>query len=315
MRTTVSVVIPTFNRKDDLKETLQSLSNQTSRDFEVIVADDGSTDGTEQMIKQLKVPYPIKHCWHENAGRSAARNMGIKNTEGRIILFIDDHIIVDRKLVEEHIKYHNRVKNTRICTIRGRVEYISRSYEAPKETKVIPDSKIKRPFGEQNPLIIFYTNNISVTKEALDHVGGFDEDFKEYGFQDSELGYRLRKAGYRFKHNPNAVGYIFAPQIHSKAKYIKYREAGHSAVVFYRKHPVYALFNVGVNPINTLLYLIFSLNNNWWLRRTRKKLREALTKQNKKQINKFEEQQVFFYFIAGIHEKLFNKTIKIAVDI
>ena len=74
----VSVIIPTYNRKGTLKTTLLSLSGQTFTDFEVVVADDGSTDGTHQMLKELSLPYPLKHIWQANSGRSAARNMGLE---------------------------------------------------------------------------------------------------------------------------------------------------------------------------------------------------------------------------------------------
>jgi glycosyltransferase involved in cell wall biosynthesis len=83
----VSICVPTYNRKKYLKETLESIFSQTYEDYEVIVVDDGSTDGTEDMIKQLGVP--ITYHWQENGGDAAARNRLIELSSGKYISFID----------------------------------------------------------------------------------------------------------------------------------------------------------------------------------------------------------------------------------
>jgi glycosyltransferase involved in cell wall biosynthesis/GT2 family glycosyltransferase len=308
----VSVVIPTFNRKEILRKTLLSFQNQTSKDFEIIVADDGSTDGTDEMVKSLKVPYPIKHVWQKNAGRSAARNIGVKNSIGSIILFVDDHIIVDKKLIEEHLSFHKNLRNTNVGVIRGRIEFTESSDETPKQTKYLPEDRTKKFKDEQNPLMMFHTNNISVRKDAFVKVGGFDEDFREYGFQDQELGYRLRRAGYKYKFNPNAVGYIFRVEDNYEKWCDKAVQAGRSAVLFYRKHPFFAFLKVGVNPANAFLHFIFSINNNWALRQAERKLKEAAEKGDIKSIQKRRAQIKFLYFLRGLNEaqrKIKNKTM------
>jgi glycosyltransferase involved in cell wall biosynthesis/GT2 family glycosyltransferase len=245
----VSVIIPTFNRKSTLTKTLSSLNDQTFRDFEVIVADDGSTDGTDIAVKELSLTYPVVHTWQKNAGRSAARNMGIERASGKIILFIDDHIICDKKLIAEHVKTHEKYRASGVEVVRGRVEFIDTAEQAPKETSYIQENNIKPPFYEQEPFRIFITNNISVTKRALLSVFGFDEDFKEYGLQDAEMGYRLKAAGYRFKINPNAAGYIFGVGWSFEERLKRKRQVGRSSVLFYKKHP-------------TLLVKI-NLSNHW----------------------------------------------------
>ena len=303
----ISIVIPTYNRKDILKETLLSFKNQSFKDFEIIISDDGSIDGTGEMIESLNVPYPIKYIWNENTGRSAARNRGVEKTESEIVLFVDDHIIVDKKLIEEHLNYHNKFKD--ICAIKGRVEYIKDIIEIPKETQYIPNANVKHS-EEQNPFRIFYTNNISIKKKALQKVGGFDEDFKEYGFQDQELGYRLKKSGYKFKINPNAIGYIFPVKTSFEDRCDKARQSGHSAVLFYRKHPFAGLTQLGVNPINTIIYFLLSLNNNWWLKNIKTKYEKAKTTGNEKLIEKYKSHIKHFYFLYGIHEKLFRRDQK-----
>ena len=89
---TLSVIIPTYNRKDILRESLTSLFNQTlsSEKYEIIVIDDGSIDETGDMVKELipKSPVILKYFRQENKGPASARNLGILNAQGKIILFI-----------------------------------------------------------------------------------------------------------------------------------------------------------------------------------------------------------------------------------
>ncbi|MDR1323999.1 MAG: glycosyltransferase family 2 protein [Candidatus Margulisbacteria bacterium] len=97
----ISVIIPTRDRLDCLKQTLASLQKQTFTDFEVIVSDDGSTDRTKSLAKQ-KFPFIFKLVSQPNLGRAAARNHGFSVAEGEIIVFIDDHIILDKDFLKEH---------------------------------------------------------------------------------------------------------------------------------------------------------------------------------------------------------------------
>jgi glycosyltransferase involved in cell wall biosynthesis len=87
MTPTVSVCIPTYNRRDYLRQTLESVYAQTYRDFEVVVVDDGSTDGTAEMIKNSD--YNVRYFWQANAGLAAARNKLIELATGHYITFID----------------------------------------------------------------------------------------------------------------------------------------------------------------------------------------------------------------------------------
>jgi glycosyltransferase involved in cell wall biosynthesis len=293
----VSVVIPTYNRKDILKTTLSSLVGQTFTDFEVLVADDGGSDGTGEMLKSLNLPFPIQHLWHKNAGRSAARNMGIKAAEGEIILFVDDHIILTKNFIEEHLKTHEKYKSRGVGAVRGYVEFIKDPSLAPPRPRHLSlFTKIRLFFEYQDPLR-FYTHNVSVRKEALLKIGGFDEDFKEYGFQDQECGYRITRAGYKIRFNPNAIGYIFKAVFNFEKECDKQRQAGRSAALCRKKHPKFGL-RCGANPINLFLYRILSANNNWWLRRAQEKLGKA----KGKEVIKYQDRIKLFYFVLGVQE-------------
>jgi glycosyltransferase involved in cell wall biosynthesis len=97
----VSICIPTFNRKEYLEVTLESIVNQTYKNIEIVVVDDGSTDGTEEMIKDFN--FPIRYHWQENAGDAAARNKLISLAKGEYISFIDSDDLLMPDSVERMV--------------------------------------------------------------------------------------------------------------------------------------------------------------------------------------------------------------------
>jgi glycosyltransferase involved in cell wall biosynthesis len=313
----VSIIIPTYNRYACLRKTLAALNAQTFRDFEVIVSDDGSTDQTGKLAVK-KYSYALKIIAQANAGRAAARNRGIAAAQGQIIIFIDDHIIPDKNFVAEHYKTHQRFAREGVGVVRGRVEYIQNAADAPAN----PPRLKKQPskFNENSPFVNFITNNISVTREALELTGGFDPDFTEYGFQDQELGYRISQRGIKYKVNTRAVGYIFsvytnvyqkttrsgAQSITQKQEELekrldKFRQAGRSAVLFSRKH-YWGGLQLGVNLFNVFLNAVFSLHQDWLLRIFRQKLAEVHEKNDVE------------YWVAKIRWLLFLKGIREGFD-
>ena len=87
MEPKVSICIPTFNRKDYLKQTLDSVLAQTYKDYEIILVDDGSTDSTGEMVKTYD--YPIRYYRQENKGEAASRNRLIELARGQFVTFLD----------------------------------------------------------------------------------------------------------------------------------------------------------------------------------------------------------------------------------
>jgi glycosyltransferase involved in cell wall biosynthesis len=259
IKPSISIVIPTFNRCKELQLTLQSLQKQSVKEFEVVIADDGSSDGTAK-VAQASYSFPVQYVVQPNQGRAAARNMGIAKAQADIILFIDDHIICHKDLVKYHLETH-RKSSVPLGAVRGRVDFIKQPTDAPEH---VPKKKYKYR-SVQSPFVTFITNNISVSRRALALTGGFDPDFKEYGFQDQELGYRIRQRGFRFIMAPKAVGYIFSvAELSTEKRLDKHRQAGRSAALLYRKH-FWGGLQVGVNPFNIAWYWLTSINNDWLL--------------------------------------------------
>ena len=97
----VSICIPTYNRKEYIKETLDSILAQTYKNYEIVIVDDGSTDGTADMIKSLD--YPVTYHWQENAGDAAARNKLIKLAKSEYISFIDSDDLLMPDAIERMV--------------------------------------------------------------------------------------------------------------------------------------------------------------------------------------------------------------------
>lgn len=116
----LSVIIPTFNRLKNLELTLYALGKQTSRDFEVILVDDGSTDGTGDWFKEQKFSFPTKyHYMGENQGyrQCLARNQGVRLAEKNSLgfLFLDSDVILEPDTIEKYLKHYQRNKNRVVC--------------------------------------------------------------------------------------------------------------------------------------------------------------------------------------------------------
>ncbi len=184
------------NRKGTLKLVLESLAQQSIHPdrYEVVVVDDGSTDGTEDMIASLDVPYRLVYGYQEHSALATARNHGIRLSRGRIMLYIDDDVLADFRLVEEHLRSHDRWQK---CVVNGWVNHVQEA-QIP-ERPVFTMADISTSF--------FWTSNVSVRLEDLYEAGLFDERFKEYGWEDQELGLRLMAIGLTRKTNYKAIGY------------------------------------------------------------------------------------------------------------
>src|SRR5580698_9729201 len=107
----VSVIIPTLNRADLLATTIDKIANQSlSGDrYEILVVDNGSTDHTRSVLDQKSRLYPTLRAFTQlKRGAAPTRNVGIRNAQGEIVVFIDDDIFAEPDLLEAHLKYHQQ---------------------------------------------------------------------------------------------------------------------------------------------------------------------------------------------------------------
>src|SRR6266540_964354 len=101
----LSIIIPSYNRLEQLKKVLQGLEKQTwpCNEFEVLVISDGSTDGTDDFLLTADTCLHLGAFFQPNQGAAAARNLGIAQATGEIILFLDDDVFPFPELIEEHL--------------------------------------------------------------------------------------------------------------------------------------------------------------------------------------------------------------------
>ena len=196
----VSVVIPTYNRKEMLKKCLDSLFNQTyPRDkYEIIVVNDGSTDGTEEVLKYYadNAQKVLKWFSQENKGVSAATNLGIQNSKGEIICFTGDDCIAERDWIKNLV---GSFSDSRISSIGGEVKAHGPDniIEKYSEKKGILNQKKFR-----NSII---TGSAAYRKDVLDEIGGFDTDLRNC--VDIDISMQVRLSGYELGYNPKAIVY------------------------------------------------------------------------------------------------------------
>lgn len=283
----LSVVIPTYNRKETVTLVLDSLTVQTldPSSFEVIVVDSGSQDGTRALLEGKTFPFPFKFFTQENRGRAGARNRGIQESSGEIILFTDADIIAHRSLLEEHLSLHRKARGTVQpqgrgviaqsgtpsakseatstgpelvsvvgCEIRvGSLEDLSACQKNPEPCHMLHPPQRKKLFW-----LYFLTGNASVPREVLDRIGGFDESFQGYGWEDVEMGYRLYHAGIPILYNAKAYNYHLHP-VHLSEAVKRKHLAGISAVNFYKKHQDWKVrLYLGMNPVSLALHGLLS---------------------------------------------------------
>ena len=242
----VSVIVPTHNRKEKLLTCLDALSRQSilPQEFEVIVIDDGSTDGTAQAVESLRLPFGMRYYRQECAGPASARNLGIEKAAGELVLFVGDDIYADERLLEEHLLAHAANPEPGVAIL-GRIDWPDDPKPNALMEYVCGDAAHQFAYGLISRLPVldhrfFYTSNISLKRQFLDDAAesgvGFNPRFRHAAFEDSEFAFRLAPRGLRILYAERArARHDHWMDLDSFAR--RQFRAGEMAVVFYRMHP------------------------------------------------------------------------------
>jgi GT2 family glycosyltransferase len=209
----VTVIIPTYNRAAILAVTLEAYRRQTGdhRICEILVVDDGSTDETQAVVERASEACQwVRYLRQPNRGLAAARNHGIREAIGDLLLFGDDDIIPSPQLTAEHVKWQDRYPNGN-CGVLGHVAW----WPEVRPTPFMNWSGLYGPQfsfgyfkqGQELAYEVAYFCNTSIPAVCLREGGIFSESFRTYGYEDIELSYRLAKRGYRCFYNRDAIGY------------------------------------------------------------------------------------------------------------
>tara|TARA_Y100001968_G_scaffold297784_1_gene307160 strand:+ start:3615 stop:4559 length:945 start_codon:yes stop_codon:yes gene_type:complete len=234
----ISVIIPTYNRRLILEKCLGALEKQylisPIDGYEVIVVDDGSNDGTPHWLLTHANEYPhVQLLEQEHGGPAEARNKGILNSKGDLIVFIDSDLVVESDFLRSHVI-------SLMASWKKRKDKLSFTYGA-----VINTSNFEDPSSERHKITdlswaYFATGNVAIDRKVLEESGLFDNSFRLYGWEDLELGERLRQMGVELIRCPKAIGYHWHPplSLDKVPDLIRTeKERAKMGLVFYRKHP------------------------------------------------------------------------------
>jgi glycosyltransferase involved in cell wall biosynthesis len=182
----ISVVIATKDRSSYLARALASLEQQVGApSFEVVVADNGSSDDTRGVAERQSARgfYPVRYVYEPEANRGKARNRGLAAASGFLVVFVDDDVQLPPGFLAAHEAAHGAAG----LVVNGPIMNVASYDDRPK------------PAFTNYSRAFLCTCNVSLPRAAIDAVGGFDEAFRLYGWEDTELGVRLRESGMRWR--------------------------------------------------------------------------------------------------------------------
>jgi glycosyltransferase involved in cell wall biosynthesis len=245
-----SVVIPTYNRLEVLSEVLQALEfQQEPPPFEIVVVDDGSTDGTAEWLRSRTFRVPLRSIVQENHGPAAARNTGVAAASGRWVAFLGDDTVPSPGWLAAHREAHRRRGDDSHIAVIGYTGWHRRMRLNPF-LRYINEYGLQFGYAlihdkEDVPFNFLYTSNLSLGRDLL-LAEPFDLRFPYAAWEDIELAYRLKRRGLRLIYQPEATVAHDHPT--DLARFAARQEkAGYCAVVFYRLHPELGSF-LGVGP-------------------------------------------------------------------
>lgn len=268
MKFTVSVIIPNWNGKDLLRTCLKSLQKQTFKNFEVVVVDNGSTDGSAEYIEKsfLKVKL-IK--LNKNYGFAKAVNTGIKSTDSPYLFLLNNDTEVDkdclRFLVEAASKHKeagfiaakvlNFYKRNVIDSAGDAVDVVGHSYNLGM------GEKDGEKFNNEREVFLVTAGGGLFKREVFEKVGLFDEDYFTY-MEDVDLGLRAQLAGYKGWYTPKAFLYHIHKATSNRVKpqmeYWQFRNMTQNIIKDFPAGVIWKKFNwlkIFLVNINTIRYM------------------------------------------------------------
>ncbi len=219
-----SIIVSTYNQPDMLKLVLSALNEQHNKEFEVVVADDGSTEATFNMLEPLKgsFSYELKHVWHKDKGFRAAaiRNKAVAASKGEYLIFLDGDCVPFPSFLNRHLKlmevgWFVRGNRTMLSEEFTRVvlkeklpihhysKYTWMMLRVKKRIKrILPLLHLPMGWYRKNKPIDWFgvkTCNLGVWRKDFELVNGFDEHYIGWGREDADLAVRLFNNGIKRK--------------------------------------------------------------------------------------------------------------------
>ena len=283
--TYASVVIPSYNKWNTLRLTLESLTGQDTYPFEVVIADSGSTDGTLTEVEKFKDRLNLKVIRGKFSGRSGARNAGILEASSPIIIFLDADMITTPDFIKKHVSFHlrfNRNQNKALLGLEVRVndeeELKVAQGDLNRFLKENPERASIKRSGDNPRKLPWYrtiTGNLSLPRATLFKAGLFDLSFQGYGYEDIELGYRLHKLGVTLYHLQIPTFHLHPYTVEQRVETSKL--AGRNLAKFFLKHGDKRIpLLLGINPFNKALKVLLGKAFDKWYKRAKTEQATAL---------------------------------------
>lgn len=227
----ISVIVTTYNRPKALDRVLDGLMHQTDNNFEIVIADDGSGEETQKVVRewQTKSKVRITHAWQEDLGfrLNASRNNGIRNSRGNYVVILDGDCVPRSNFVEQHRKLSEQgcaVAGHR-CLLDSNLTTLIENHKVSLNNWTWCDFFKARLSGQINRLDALITLppkisfryktasnwkrlrgcNMGMFRSDIERVNGFNEDFSGWGFDDSDIAVRLINAGVKVKNGAFAT--------------------------------------------------------------------------------------------------------------
>lgn len=215
-----SIIITAYNQAHTLRFLFASLDRQTSKDFEVIVADDGSSDATPELCKQKRT-FPLRFVTQPDLGYRKAKilNQAVKQSDSEYLVFLDADVILERHFIQDHLELRRpghfvcgrRVDLGPVISSQVSVNDINRGQFDQLTCKLIVSAlkkdsiavkrgvRITQPWlrtvlGYNKPIDLL-GSNFSMWRADLTQVNGFNEGMEAYWGEDGDLFIRLRNSG------------------------------------------------------------------------------------------------------------------------
>jgi glycosyltransferase involved in cell wall biosynthesis len=225
-----SVIVPAYNAEKTIEKCLNSLTRQSihEKSYEIIVVDDGSSDGTPEIIKNFRV----KYLYQPNKGPATARNLGVENAQGEVILFTDSDCVPQMNWIEEMVKPFS---DADVAAVKG-------AYRTEQKSLTARFSQIE--FEERFEMLkrsesidMVDTYSAAYRRSVFLSLGGFDPSFPVANNEDTELSYKMSMAGHKMVFNPDAIVYhLNHPNSISRYARLKFWR-GYWRMVVYRMFP------------------------------------------------------------------------------
>ena len=208
----LSLIITTYNRPDALLLVLRSIEGQITLPYEVIIADDGSTNDTKEVVTSFQEKFDIRviHSWQEDSGFRAARsrNKAISKSNGDYIVLIDGDMILHPEFINDHINNAQPsyfVQGSRVLLTQDKtkqaldqqkINFSLLSHGLQNRKNAIHSNSLSSLFSnKKNTLRGIKSCNLAFFKQDCISVNGFNNEFEGWGREDSEFAIRLFNSG------------------------------------------------------------------------------------------------------------------------